>query len=73
MTFAVTPVYEFNPAAPTEPKRNIQFQIGDENVGVRNVDTVNVRALGEAVLRVRVGAGEQVNVLTVESEEEAEE
>lgn len=71
MTFAVTPVQDFNPAAPTEPKRSIQFQLGDENVGARNVDTVNIRNLPEAVLRVRVAVGEQVNVLTIESEAEA--
>lgn len=70
MTFAVTPVQDFNPATPTEPKRSIQFQLGDENVGVRNVDTVNIRSMTEAVLRVRVAVGEQVNVLTIESEAE---
>ena len=70
MKFAVTPVHEFNPAAPTEPKRNIQFQLGGENVGTRNVDTVNIRNMTEAVLRVRVAVGEQVNVLTIESEAE---
>lgn len=72
MTFAVTPVGGFNPTAPTEPSRNIQFQLGDENVGVRNIDTVNLRSItGDVsdVLKVRTGVGEQVNVLTVESEE----
>ena len=72
MTFAVTQVTEFNPAAPTSPTRSVQFQLGDENVGGRNVDTVNIRALGEEILRVRVAVGEQVNVLTIESEEAEE-
>ena len=63
MTFSVTPARGFNPAAPTEPTRNIQFQLDEENVGVRNIDTVNFVT---GMFQVRTGVGEQINVLTVE-------
>lgn len=71
MTFAVTPAGGFNPVTPTEPSRNIQFQRGDENVGVRNIDTVDFRDFGTlgGTLHVRIGAGEQVNVLSVDRED----
>jgi hypothetical protein len=71
MSFSVSPVVDFPPATGTEPTLGVQFQFEGENIGGRNTDTVNFTGL-PGILRVTVGVGEQVNVLTVTADEPEE-
>lgn len=66
MTFSIRPVSNFPvPDAPA-PRRPIQWQFGDVDVGRRNTDIVNFASVVSAdPLGVTIGVGEQVNVLTV--------
>lgn len=65
MTFAITPVTGFPPAAPSDFPRYIQFQWNGVNLGGPDADTVNFVGTGFDVVRGASGTDENTITVTV--------